>query len=265
MALQQQFSFDAQNDHCPSIDLWTSHIFLVVVQNVAHFVQKQRHLVTRHPSLHILPYAATNSSSIMPGPATVLSLNITGTDNEKILMRVSVPRQTLGANRPSLTERKDRDERGGELMRWNAHVCLHVSECACFCEWVEEMRKRARNEGRGSVLIEDDHTYNIFLGVKQAEWTSLPPTHACRTSRGACSFPNGFAVFSLSLFHRQLEIDSPRIPFKQDTWNNAGDNLIVRHCNTGQCLCLVFFTQYKQFYNFSANKSVGCWVNGYNG
>lgn len=34
------------------------------------------------------------------------------------------------------------------------------------------------------MLIEYDHTSNIFLRVRQAESTSLPPTHSCRTSPG---------------------------------------------------------------------------------
>lgn len=58
------------------------------------------------------------------------------------------------------------------------------------------------------MLIEYDHTYNIFLHVKQAESTFLPPTHACRTSPGAFSLlVLGSALFS----HRLLETYSPPI------------------------------------------------------
>lgn len=48
---------------------------------------------------------------------------------------------------------------------------------------------------RGRVLIEYDHTFNIFLHVKEEESSLLPPTQACRTSSGPYS--SGFAQIDL--------------------------------------------------------------------
>lgn len=85
-----------------------------MVYNIPYCVWRHRHFITldyissqqqQHEQQQI-----SDLLSVMLGQAIVLLLNTTGMDNEKILMRVSIPQQSLGANRPPLTEKKDRDE-----------------------------------------------------------------------------------------------------------------------------------------------------------
>lgn len=89
--------------------------------------------------------------------------------------------------------KKDRE---CELISWGKHVCLHVYGRAGFFDgkkWKCEMR-------RGSVLIEYDYTFNIFLAVKKTESSSPLSTQA--------EHPQGFLIpldFSCnSLIHKLL-------------------------------------------------------------
>ncbi len=123
----------------------------------------------------------------MPRQAIVLLLNTTGTDNEKILMRVSVPHQSLEL----IVLRWQRKKTEMERERVNEMKYARVFACVCvrWLLWVRKTRRPKKKNskwemGRGRVLIEYDHTFNIFLRVKQAESPSLPPTHSCRTSSG---------------------------------------------------------------------------------